>query len=192
MKTEVRDKILNVGVDIIAKKGYNGIGIQEILNEVNIPKGSFYHYFKSKEDFGIQVIKKHSEDSLVYINSFLEDTSLSPLQRIYSLFEDVQKIYLKKDFKEGCLLGNCSTELGGQKTSFSTTLENEFLKMENEFSKCLEEAQTLGELKTDYSTEELASFIVNGWEGALLRMKASRNLKPMKTFVEFLKTQILN
>lgn len=191
MKTAVRDKILDVGVDIIAKKGYNGIGIQEILNEINIPKGSFYHYFKSKEDFGIQVIKKHSEDSLVYINSFLDDTSLSPLPRIYSLFEDVQKIYLKKDFKEGCLLGNCSTELGGQKTSFSTTLENEFLKMENEFSKCLEEARTLGELKTDYSTEELASFIVNGWEGALLRMKASRNLKPMKKFVEFLKTKIL-
>ena len=158
----------------------------------HIPKGSFYHYFKSKEDFGIQVIKKHSEDSLVYINSFLEDTSLSPLQRIYSLFEDVQKIYLKKDFKEGCLLGNCSTELGGQKTSFSSTLENEFLKMENEFIKCLEEAQTLGELKTDYSTEDLASFIVNGWEGALLRMKASRNLEPMKKFVEFLKNKILH
>ena len=192
MKTEIRDKILDAGVDIIAKKGFNGIGIQEILNEVHIPKGSFYHYFKSKEDFGIQVIKKHSEDSLVYINSFLEDTSLSPLQRIYSLFEDVQKIYLKKDFKEGCLLGNCSTELGGQKTSFSSTLENEFLKMENEFIKCLEEAQTLGELKTDYSTEDLASFIVNGWEGALLRMKASRNLEPMKKFVEFLKNKILN
>ena len=192
MKTEIRDKILDAGVDIIAKKGFNGIGIQEILNEVHIPKGSFYHYFKSKEDFGIQVIKKHSEDSLVYINSFLEDTSLSPLQRIYSLFEDVQKIYLKKDFKEGCLLGNCSTELGGQKTSFSSTLENEFLKMEDEFIKCLEEAQTLGELKTDYSTEDLASFIVNGWEGALLRMKASRNLEPMKKFVEFLKNKILN
>lgn len=192
MKTEIRDKILDAGVDIIAKKGFNGIGIQEILNEVHIPKGSFYHYFKSKEDFGIQVIKKHSEDSLVYINSFLEDTSLSPLQRIYSLFEDVQKIYLKKDFKEGCLLGNCSTELGGQKTSFSSTLENEFLKMEDEFIKCLEEAQTLGELKTDYSTEDLASFIVNGWEGALLRMKASRNLEPMKKFVEFLKNKILH
>nr|WP_299070846.1 TetR/AcrR family transcriptional regulator [uncultured Allomuricauda sp.] len=191
MKAEVKDRILDIGVTIISKKGYNGIGIQEVLDEAKVPKGSFYHYFKSKEDFSIQVIKKHSEDSLVYINSFLEDTSLSPLQRIYSLFEDVQKTYIEKDFKEGCLLGNCSTELGGQKTCFATTLEDEFMKMENEFSKCLEEAQTKGELKTTHPTEELASFIVNGWEGALLRIKASRNLKPMKTFVEFLKTKIL-
>lgn len=192
MKTEIKDRILDIGINSISKKGYNGIGIQEVLDEAKVPKGSFYHYFKSKEDFGIQVIKKHSEDSLVYINSFLEDTSLSPLERIYSFFEDVQKELVKTEFKEGCLLGNCSTELGGQKACFSTILEDEFLKMENKFSKCLEEAKTIGELKTTNSSEELASFIVNGMEGALLRMKASRNLNPIKTFVKFLKTQILN
>ncbi|WP_437373638.1 TetR family transcriptional regulator C-terminal domain-containing protein [Maribacter litoralis] len=192
MKTEIKDKILNAGVNIIAKKGYNGIGIQEILNEVNIPKGSFYHYFKSKEDFGIQVIKKYTDDSLVYINSFLENTNLNPLQRIYALFYDVQKAYIEKEFKEGCLLGNCSTELGGQKINVSTTLENEFMKMENIFSKCIEEAQVIGQLNSNNSPDELASFIVNGWEGAILRMKSSRNIKPMKTFIELLKTKILN
>lgn len=191
MKTEVRNRILDIGVNIIAKKGYNGIGILEVLNEAKIPKGSFYHYFKNKEDFGIQVIKRHSENSLIYINSFLEESTLSPLQRIFSLFDDVQNIYEKKEFKEGCLLGNCSTELGGQKACFSTVLELEFLKMESEFTKCLQEAKDLGELKTDVSTEELTSFIVNSWEGAIMRMKVTKNLEPIKIFVKFLKTQIL-
>lgn len=191
MKSDVRNRILEVGVKVIAKKGYNGIGIMEVLNEAETPKGSFYHYFKNKEDFGIQVINKYSENTLAYISSFLENKSMSPLQRIFALFEDVQKVYVKNEFNEGCLLGNSSTELGGQKGSFSSVLEHEFLKMENGFIKCLQEAKNQGELKSDLSSEDLASFIVNGWEGAILRMKVAKNLDPMKVFVRTLKTQIL-
>ena len=191
MKTEVRNRILDIGVNIIAKKGYNGIGILEVLNEAKIPKGSFYHYFKNKEDFGVQVIKRYSENTLAYINSFLENTNIGPLQRIFALFEDVQKIYVKNEFKEGCLLGNSSTELGGQKGCFSTVLEHEFMKMEEGFINCLQEAKNQGELKTELSAEDLASFIVNSWEGAILRMKVAKNLDPMKVFMKLLKTQIL-
>ncbi|MBC74244.1 MAG: TetR family transcriptional regulator [Muricauda sp.] len=191
MKTEVQNRILDIGINIIAQKGYNGIGILEVLNEAKIPKGSFYHYFKNKEDFGVQVIKRHSENSLVYLNSFLKNTTLSPLQRIFALFDDVQKMYVKNEFKEGCLLGNCSTELAGQKAHFSTVLEHEFFKMEHVFNKCLQEAKDYGELKTELSTEELSQFIVSSWEGAILRMKVTKNLDPIKTFVKFLKTQIL-
>lgn len=191
MKTEVRDYILDIGIKIIAQKSYNGIGIQEILSEAKIPKGSFYHYFKSKEDFCIQVVKRYSENSMEYINSFLKDARLSPLERIFSFFEDVQKVYERKNFTEGCLLGNCSTELGGQQNSFSTVLENEFLKMENAFTKCLQEARDKGELTTNMQNEVLASFIVNSWEGAIMRMKVTKSLEPIKFFVKFLKTQIL-
>lgn len=191
MKEEIRDKILDIGVDLIAQKGYNGIGIQEVLDNAQIPKGSFYHYFKNKEDFGLQVIQRHGSNSLRYIDSFLSDTALSPLQRIFALFEDMQKVYEEKGFKEGCLLGNCSTELADQKDCFSSILEKEFLKMENRFVVCLEEAKGIGELKTDESPEELASFIVNSWEGAILRTKSTKSNGPMKTLVKFLRTQIL-
>ncbi|WP_424989420.1 TetR family transcriptional regulator C-terminal domain-containing protein [Flagellimonas sp.] len=191
MKEETRDKILDIGVDLIAKKGYNGIGIQEVLDNAQVPKGSFYHYFKNKEDFGLQVIQKHGYNSLQYIDSFLSNTALSPLQRIFALFEDMQKVYEEKGFKEGCLLGNCSTELADQKDRFSSTLENEFLKMENRFAACLEEAKGIGELKTDEDPEQLASFIVNSWEGAILRTKSTKSNEPMKTLVKFLRTQIL-
>ncbi|MFC4218944.1 TetR/AcrR family transcriptional regulator [Flagellimonas marina] len=191
MKEETKDKILDIGVDLIAKKGYNGIGIQEVLDRAQVPKGSFYHYFKNKEDFGLQVIKKHGFKSLQYIDSFLSNTSLAPLQRIFALFEDIQRVYEEKEFKEGCLLGNCSSELADQKECFSSTLENEFLKMENRFVVCLEEAKGNGELRADESPEELASFIVNSWEGAILRTKSTKSNEPMKTLVKFLRMHIL-
>tara|TARA_B100001250_G_C19702716_1_gene745497 strand:- start:359 stop:937 length:579 start_codon:yes stop_codon:yes gene_type:complete len=191
MKTEVRDRILDIGISIIAKKGYNGIGIMEILNEANTPKGSFYHYFKSKEDFGVQVINRYSEDTLKYINSFLEDNTINPVQRIFALFENVQKIYVQKEFNEGCLLGNSSTELGGQNIHFASLLNNEFLKMEKLFAKCLTQAKNQGELQSNMSPDELAGFIVNSWEGVILRMKVTKTLDPMKNFLKILRTQIL-
>ena len=63
MKTETIDGILEIGADLILKNGYNNVGLNKILETANIPKGSFYYYFKSKEDFGIQVIKYYSENS---------------------------------------------------------------------------------------------------------------------------------
>ena len=56
MRQNTRQKILEVGAEIIHLKGYNHTGLQEILQAAGVPKGSFYNYFKNKEDFGLQVI----------------------------------------------------------------------------------------------------------------------------------------
>ena len=65
MKTETIDTILEIGTDLILKNGYNNVGLNKILQAANIPKGSFYYYFNSKEDFGVQVIEYYSKNSLV-------------------------------------------------------------------------------------------------------------------------------
>lgn len=70
--SETKDRILKVGIDILSKKGYNNVGLKEILALANVPKGSFYHYFKSKEDFGIQVISKYSSVGLCFLSSILK------------------------------------------------------------------------------------------------------------------------
>ncbi|SDQ81198.1 TetR/AcrR family transcriptional regulator [Flagellimonas zhangzhouensis] len=191
MKVETKDRILAIGTQIIAQKGYNGIGIQEVLNQVGVPKGSFYHYFKSKEDFGLQVIQKYATDTLNYIESFLTQTQYSPLTRIFNLFSDVQNVYISNNFSEGCLLGNCSNELAGNNYTFSKILEQQFIKMRNIFLICLKEAEEQKEISSGKDLEQLADFIVNSWEGAILRTKVTKDLTPMKSFVAILKTQIL-
>jgi TetR/AcrR family transcriptional repressor of nem operon len=191
MKTETIDNILEIGTDIILKNGYNNVGLNKILKTANIPKGSFYYYFKSKEDFGIQVIKFYSENSLIFLNGYLTDASKEPKERIISFFEDMQKVYVDKEFKEGCLLGNSSLELSDMSEAFSNSVANELNKWQDCFELCIKEGQDANTIKKEESAKDMSDFILTTWEGSLLRMKSSKNTDSIATFIKFLKKYVL-
>jgi TetR/AcrR family transcriptional repressor of nem operon len=191
MKKEIVESILEIGTDLILKNGYHNVGLNKILKEANIPKGSFYYYFKSKEDFGLQVIKFYSKKSLIILNRYLEDSNKNHKQRIISFFKDMQEIYIAKDYKEGCLLGNCSTELSDFSVSFSTTIANELSIWEKCFEKCIQKGQIEGNIKTSESPKVLSDLTLTMWEGALLRMKSAKNVESIETFILYLEKYIL-
>jgi TetR/AcrR family transcriptional repressor of nem operon len=191
MKKETVESILEIGTDLILKNGYHNVGLNKILKEANIPKGSFYYYFKSKEDFGLQIIKFYSEKSLVILNRYLEDETKNHKQRIVSFFKDMQEVYTAKAYREGCLLGNCSTELSDFSEAFSISIAHELNTWEKCFEKCIQEGQIDGNIKTDESPKVLSDLILTIWEGALLRMKSSKNAESIKTFILYLEKHIL-
>lgn len=191
MKKETVENILEVGTNLILKNGYHSVGLNKILKEANIPKGSFYYYFKSKEDFGLQVIQYYSKNALTILKNYLEDTTKTHKQRIISFFEDMIKVYETKDFKEGCLLGNCSTELSDFSESFSNSVANELAIWQENFENCIQEGQMMGNIKTDESAKTVSDFILTMWEGALLRMKSSKNVDSINTFILYLDKYIL-
>ncbi|GGD10903.1 TetR/AcrR family transcriptional regulator [Hyunsoonleella pacifica] len=191
MKKEAIDNILAIGTDLILKNGYHSVGLNKVLQEANIPKGSFYYYFKSKEDFGLQVIKHYSEKSLIVLKSYLEDDTKNHKQRIVSFFKDMQEVYTAKEFKEGCLLGNCSTELADFSASFSILIASELSIWERCFEKCIEEGQINGHIKKLESPKVLSNLILTTWEGALLRMKSEKHTESIETFILYLEKYLI-
>ena len=191
MKKETVESILEIGTDLILKNGYHNVGLNKVLKEANIPKGSFYYYFKSKEDFGLQIIKFYSEKSLVILRSYLEDLTKNHKKRIISFFKDMQDIYISKEYKEGCLLGNCSTELSDFSESFSISIANELSAWEKCFENCIQEGQIEGSIKMSESPKILSDLILTMWEGALLRMKSAKNVESIETFILYLEKYIL-
>ena len=85
MKTDTRQKILETGARIVHRKGFNHTGIQEILEAAGVPKGSFYNYFKNKEDFGLHVIDYYVVHFEGLAQQMLDDTSLAPLKRLVNI-----------------------------------------------------------------------------------------------------------
>ena len=81
-----RENLLNQGVALLMQQGYHGTGLQEILDAVQIPKGSFYNYFGSKENFGAVVIEHYITPYIEQISRYLaQDTdALSALQRYFN------------------------------------------------------------------------------------------------------------
>lgn len=185
MKEEGVKRVLEIGAEIIGKKGFNAVGINEILEAADIPKGSFYYYFKNKEDFGLQLISHTSQQSIAVIGKYLEDGTMKPKERILKLFNEVRKEYVIKQFAEGCLLGNCSIELSDVKPTYAQAINKEFENWDELFRRCIEEGQQDSSIKAERTAEDLASFILNSWEGSLLRMKSSKSIVPFDIFVSF-------
>lgn len=191
MKKDTVNNILEVGTELILQNGYHNVGLNTILKEANIPKGSFYYYFKSKEDFGLQVIKFYSVKSLSVLRLYLEDESENHKRRIISFFEAMRDSYETKGYGEGCLLGNCSLELADFSESFSISIAKELNTWREHFEACVKAGQKAGSIKKKIAADTLSDLILTMWEGALLRMKAAKNDESIRNFVQFLEMNLL-
>ena len=174
-----RENLLNQGVMLLMQQGYHGTGLQEILNAVQIPKGSFYNYFGSKENFGAQVIEHYITPYIEQIASYLEqDTdALSALQRYFD--ESITELE-RTDFKGGCLLGNLIGEIGDSSEICRMALQNTLNAYRDVLQSGISKAQQQGTLRTDKSARDMADLLVNTWQGALLRMKVEQSTAPLK------------
>lgn len=178
--------ILEKGTELIFQQGYHSSGLKQILDLAGIPKGSFYYHFKSKEDFGLQVIDFYSNNSVAFLKTFLENEALPPKTRILELLRAMKPIYQEQDFNKGCLLGNCSLELAAHHDSFADAIAKHFDAWQELFTTTIRAGQQTGNIKTDSSAEEYAEFLLNSWEGALVRMKAVKNNQPLDLLINFI------
>ena len=183
MKKNTKEHIIEIGMDLISKKGYGNVGLKEILDKSGVPKGSFYYYFKSKEDFGVHVVNQYSSDSISLLKGYLQDTSQAPFERLMTFFEEIRSVYIQKDFSEGCLLGNCSLELGDINRNISEKIMLGLGQWQDLFEQCLLEGQKDGSITNQTDSSILAGFMLNSWEGALMRMKVSKTITPLDDFI---------
>ena len=186
-----RDTLIQAGADLIAEQGYHATGINAVLKAAAVPKGSFYHYFASKEDFGLAVIETFAEAYEGRLTLLLEDHAHPPLGRLRRFFADGRADMADCDHSRGCLIGNLGQELSARNSLFRERLDGILQRWERCLAGCLEQAQTAGELAPETDSEALASFILSGWQGALLRAKTLKSVTPMQQFEDLLFARVL-
>jgi len=170
-----REDIIIKGSELIRQKGYHHVGINEILKVCNVPKGSFYNFFQSKEDFVTQSIIAYSERNNNFIRSFLDDTSKGPLERLQSFYTHLIENNSKEGCKAGCLLANLSLEVGGTNEQLAQIADEQFQQNLAPFIQCIAEGQEKGEITRQFSAAYLAEYLQAGISGAFARMKVQRN-----------------
>lgn len=181
-----KEKALTAGLELFLEKGYSNVGLAEILTTAGIPKGSFYHHFKSKENFAIQVLERYSNNGLAeFKDILLEKSPRSPNERIKAYYTDRAKEFEHKEFIKGCLLGDSCSE-GGVSDEFKTFVEEQLGEWEKTIERCLEEGKVNKQVSEKLNTKMIASVILNGWEGAIFRMKSSKSRQPLDNFIHSL------
>lgn len=177
-----KSDILEGGIELFRKYGYEGTGIQQILKSLNIPKGSFYNYFKSKEDFVIESIDLYSASGLENHRKLLTDKSKSPLKRIKSILDTTQKQYISESFEKSCLLDMLATEICGNNNSIANQIDAVYEKRKLIYADCIKEGQEVGEIRKDEVATNLAEFLLTGYSGAQLKAKTEKSIRPMKDY----------
>ncbi|HEB32243.1 MAG TPA: TetR family transcriptional regulator [Spirochaetes bacterium] len=189
---ETKKALIEKGAEIIYLKGFNNTGINEILEAASVPKGSFYYYFKNKEDFGIQLIDHFLVRFLSGADRRLSVTKSSYIERLRVFFDDFLEFFKGNGFKGGCPIANFSLEMSDLNENIRKRLDTAFDQMNNKIALFLEGAVKNGELPEDLDTGLVSNFILNSWEGALLRIKLTRDVYPMKLFYNFVFQDLLN
>jgi len=180
---ETRDALLRRGLEVLTEQGFCATGIDYILKEVGVPKGSFYHYFPSKEAFGRAVLDEYARYFAQLLDRWLLDESLAPLERLVGFVQSAKGGMARHDYRRGCMVGNLGQEVSMLPEGFRSVLEQILQEWQAKLAACLTTAQSQGEFAADADCDELAAFFWIGWEGAVLRARLVKNDTPLNTFI---------
>lgn len=185
IRLDKRELILAKGSEVMTRRGYHGTGVQEIVQAAGIPKGSFYHYFASKEDFALQALAFTYQPRLQRYAEALRNPALSPRARILGYYGDLLQHFSQQERLEyHCFIGSLSFEMNELLPAIGAQVEAILQESALILQDCLEQAQAAGELAADEDCANLAAFIANAWQGVLTRLKVGSQTRPVEEFVK--------
>lgn len=190
MRGKNREKILEAGFDLFYERGFEATGVQEIAAASSVPKGSFYNYFSSKTDFATSVLQLYCERQSDYLQKNLIDGDGSPLARLKLMFETWSEMFFAEGAR-GCLVGNMCQELANNEEDVRAALHDAMAKLEAYYTTAVRAAQDAGEISESLDAEDIGAFLFNGWQGAMLRAKATRDSEPFRLFIDLVFEKML-
>lgn len=199
--SDTRALLIRCGTEMLTEQGVNATALDAVLKRVGVPKGSFYHYFASKEAFVAAVVDNYAAYFAKKLDRHFGNPALPPLERLSTFIADACAGMQRHDFRRGCLVGNLGQEVSGLDEPLRQRLEAVFLDWERRLAACLADAfaasratlpATLpaaasAEAPPDTATTDnvcaaLAHAFWIGWEGAVLRGRLQRSTAPMTAF----------
>lgn len=180
-KYNVED-ILDNGIELMRTNGYHGTGIQHVLKACGIPKGSFYHFFDSKQDFVLKSVERYASNIANELMMLLADDSQNGKEKLESFFKSQSRFYEQKNFKMTCLMSILSFEMGGANPDIELKINEKFETMKSLIEKMVEEGQMSGHITKRLSPRELTDYLVNSFNGALITMKYEQSAHPLQQF----------
>ena len=180
--------ILDCGERLVASKGFVGVGLAEILSVAGVPKGSFYHYFGSKERFGEELLARYLDQYLSRLDALLKadgTPARARLMRYWSYWNVTQCGIAADDCSEPqagakCLIVKLSAEVADISETMRLTLRDGTYRVVQRIAQCLEEARFDGSVPPTLVADATALTLYELWLGASLLAKLRRDGSPFE------------
>lgn len=183
-RPSAKQRILHAALETIHGRGYNASSVQDIATAAGAPKGSFYNHFASKEALCLEILDLYREQERDILG-ILEDQGRPARERLIRHFAALSEIN-KRGLERGCLIGNLAAEASSESPAVRTRLASMLSEWTGLLAECIREGQASGEVGASGSPEDLAAFLVNAYEGAILRAKADCCEEAFRQFDHYL------
>ncbi len=176
---DTRQQLLDTGHRMMVVKGFTGVGLNEILQVAGVPKGSFYHYFKSKEQYGQSLLEEYFENYLADMEQRFTAAQMSAREQLMGYWQNWLNNYCEPGDAQTCLAVKLSAEVADLSEAMRITLRDGTDQVIARLIRCLEQGQQDGSLPPEINAQQTATALYQLWLGASLLSKLHRNNQPL-------------
>ena len=183
--TDTRERLIQSGIVLFQRNGFHATGLNEVLQDAGVPKGSFYHYFQSKEHFAADAIREYITPYIDQLESLLDaENGLRMIDRLRGYYDHHVGEFESKGTLSGCLLGNLLGEIGVNNPLALTEIGQSVNRYCDVLSRIIAAIQSEGDLQPDLSPKSLAATLFDAWQGSLLRTQSEQSPRPLRQFLD--------
>jgi TetR/AcrR family transcriptional regulator, transcriptional repressor for nem operon len=179
--------LIDAATEVFHVQGFNASSVDDIVRAANVPKGSFYNHFPSKEALALEVTRRYAANTRV---DMLAGEG-SPLARLRAHFTFLVDRDINWGVDRGCVLGNFATELARQSPPVRDAVRDSYTHWSAAIASTIDEARAAGELPAGPDSRPLADFLIDAFEGATARAKVTSSRTPLDQFLSLTFTTLL-
>ncbi|MEN2425869.1 TetR/AcrR family transcriptional regulator [Chromobacterium vaccinii] len=187
---DTREHLLATGEEIILGKGFAAVGLAEILSTAGVPKGSFYHYFPSKEGYGVEMLRRYflSYDERLVV--LLRPESGNARDCLIRYFQGWLDTHRCTEQSHTCLAVKLAAEVSDLSEPMREMLAEGMGRLISRLADAIRRGQSEGSLCTYLEADELAASLYSLWVGSALLYKVQRSDQPMHNAYRLTETML--
>ena len=185
---DTKQQLIRKGTKLFMHHSFQGTGINDVLKEAGVPKGSFYHFFPSKEDFALEVISSWVQRSAQVAEAAFRNSDLNYLERTISFFQNLLGAIKQGEFRYGCLLGTIGQEMAANSEQLRQAVESGFADTWTALAECIAQGQKTGDINQALDPQTTARFIFSAMQGSIILAKVEKSEQALTGFVDTIAT----
>jgi TetR/AcrR family transcriptional repressor of nem operon len=172
---DTKRKLLDAAMRLMLRQGFTATTVDQVCAEAKLTKGSFFHYFKSKDEIGEAALEHFCAIQQSRFAKGAFNKMADPLERMNGFIDCIIEVGRSPEMAQGCLVGSLTQELALTHPKIRCQCETSFNNLAGFFSKTLQEAKKKYRPKVDFDPESVATLFVSLLQGSILLAKARRD-----------------
>lgn len=185
---DTREHLLATGERLCLARGFTGMGLSELLRTAEVPKGSFYHYFRSKEAFGVAMLERYYAASNARVANHFSHGEGTYRQRLLNWYQDMLSYFCQSGNTSNCLSVKLSAEVCDLSEDMRNALNHGSSQVISLFADALEKGRSEKSVRFEGAALEHAMVLYSLWLGASLQAKISRSALPLESALTHVQT----